>query len=407
MSPTSTTSHTPLEPSTRRGLKSWRLIERIQEGRAPGKVMGPGNDRRAMTPSGILSTDLTARLAARTLELVDIASESREEGDIVAHVLELLREGGVAARDGGDTCVLAGATNRGERPLVLLAGHLDTVPAQNNRPGRLANGCVEGLGASDMKGGLAVMLELALADVASTLDVGFVLFGREELPSAQGALGPLLAREPGLRGADLAIVLEPTDNTVQAGCLGNLDATWTFHGRAGHSARPWLAENAIDRAAAGVQALHAIAPATSTIEGLEFTQVISVTTLHAGIARNVIPGEASANANFRYAPSLSPEQAEQKVRDWCEPYGGIRVLSNSPGASPPHDNPLLDTLLAASGQPMQAKQAWTPVAEFAAAGIEAVNMGPGDPAYAHRADERVAVDALVRAYRILESLLCG
>ena len=360
-----------------------------------------------MASAGILSTDLEARLAARTLELVDIASESGAERDIVEHILDVLREGGVAARDAGDTCVLAGVTSRSKRPFVLLAGHLDTVPAQENRPGKHTREHVEGLGASDMKGGVAVMLELALAGVPTAVDVGYLLFGREELPAAQGALGPLLAREAGLRSADLAIMLEPTANAVQAGCLGNIDATWSFHGRAGHSARPWLADNAIDHAVSGIQALHTIGPSLSTIDGLDFTQVVSVTTLHAGVARNVIPGAAFANVNFRYAPDVSTEQAERTLRQWCEPHGEIEVLGNSPGARAPRENPLLELLLATSGSFVEAKQAWTPVAEFTAAGVEAVNFGPGDPAFAHRPEERVATDALLRAHRILESFLCA
>jgi len=362
-----------------------------------------------MASTGILTTDLESRLAARTLELVDIASESGAERDIAEHVLGILRAGGVCARDAGDTCVLGGITSRRERPLVLLAGHLDTVPAQDNRPGRRTSENVEGLGASDMKGGVAVMLELALALAGrpGAIDVGYVFFGREELASADGALGPLLAREQGLRGADLAIVLEPTAGAVQAGCLGNIDAVWTFHGRAGHSARPWLADNALERAAAGILALRAIGPVQFTIEGLDFTQVVSVTTLSAGVARNVIPGAATANVNFRYPPDLSAEQAELTLRDWCEPYGKIDVISSSPGARPPHENRLMVMLVAASGRPVQAKQAWTPVAEFAAAGVEAVNLGPGDPAFAHRDDERVAVDALAHTHRVLESFLCA
>jgi succinyl-diaminopimelate desuccinylase len=366
-----------------------------------------------MASTGILSTDLETRLAARTLALVDIASESGSERDIAEYVLSVLREGGVPARDAEDTCVLAGITCRCDRPLVLLAGHLDTVPTQENRPGRLTREHVHGLGASDMKGGVAVLLELALAGAytpagaPSTVDVGYVLFGREELPAAHGALGALLAREPGLCSADLAIVLEPTANAVQAGCLGNLDAAWTFTGRAGHSARPWLADNAIDRAAVAIQALHAIGSSRRAIDGLDFTQVVSVTTLHAGVARNVIPGTAAANVNFRYAPDVTAEQADAMLRGWCEPYGEIEVLSNSPGALAPRENQLLKRLLAASGGSVEAKQAWTPVAEFAAAGVEAVNLGPGDPAFAHRPDERVATHALLRAHRILESFLCA
>jgi succinyl-diaminopimelate desuccinylase len=360
-----------------------------------------------MASTGIPSTDLASLLAQRTLALVDVASESRSERNIVAHVLEVLRGAGVPTRDAGDTCVIAGATRRDERPYVLLAGHLDTVPPQGNWPGRLTSEYVEGLGASDMKGGLAVMLELALARRPAAVDVGYLLFGREELPSAHAALAPLLAREPGLRSADLAIVLEPTANVVQAGCLGNLDATWTFTGRAGHSARPWLADNAIDHAVAGIRALHVREPRRSTIDGLDFTQVVTVTTLRAGIARNVIPGTCGANVNFRYSPAIGAGEAECALREWCEPYGQIEVLSNSAGARPPHDNPLLDDLIAASGAPPEPKQAWTPVAEFAAAGIDAVNLGPGDPAFAHRADERIGTDALLRGHAILESFLCA
>jgi succinyl-diaminopimelate desuccinylase len=365
-----------------------------------------------MAATRIPSADLATRLSARTLELVDIASESGAERDIVEHVLGVLRAGDVPSRDAGDTCVIAGASARRERPFVLLAGHLDTVPAQQNWPGRLGDGQVEGLGSSDMKGGVAVMLALALAGAANELgeagaDVGYLLFGREELPSAQGALAPLLAREAGLRGADLAIVLEPTANVVQAGCLGNLDATWTFTGRAGHSARPWLADNAIDRATAGIAELHAIGPERRTIDGLDFTQVVTTTTLRAGVARNVIPGAATANVNFRYSPELSAAEAERALRKWCERHGEIEVLSNSPGALPPHANALSSRLIAATGAPAQPKQAWTPVAEFAACGIEAVNLGPGDPAFAHRADERVSTAALARAHEILESFLCA
>src|SRR4051794_27121519 len=173
-------------------------------------------------------------LAARLLELIDIPSESRDEHALAAHVLEVLRAGGVPARDAGDTCVLAGVTQRGDRPLVLLAGHLDTVPAQGNFPGRLSDDgrVVHGLGAADMKAGVGVMVELALgaarSEVVPSVDVGCVFFGREELPFGDSSLTPLLEREPGLRGADLVVVMEPTDNELHAGCVGNINATWTF-----------------------------------------------------------------------------------------------------------------------------------------------------------------------------------
>ena len=262
------------------------------------------------------SDDLAQRLAARTLELVDLPSESRDEAALASHALGVLRDGGAPARDAGDTCVLAGVLVRRDRPLVLLAGHLDTVPAQGNRPGRRDPDAVHGLGAADMKGSVAVMLELALdeADPAHhadrAMDLGLVLFGREELPLAESALTPLLAREPGLRTADLVLVMEPTANALQLGCLGNLNATWTFRGRSGHAARPWLADNAIHRAATGIAQLAAVQPRQVTFEGLDFTEVASVTQIRGGIAQNVVPGEAVAGVNARYAPGRDAADAE-------------------------------------------------------------------------------------------------
>ena len=140
------------------------------------------------------------------------------------------------------------------------------------------------------------MIELAIdrargGGADDTVDLGFVFFGREELPSAESALEPLLAREAGLRTADLAVVMEPTSHALQAGCLGNVNATWTFHGRSGHSARPWLADNAIHRAARGIAALAEVAPVEHEFDGLTYTEVVSVTMVSGGIAENVIPDD--------------------------------------------------------------------------------------------------------------------
>ena len=244
---------------------------------------------------------LADRLAARTLELVDVPSESRNEAALAAHVLGILAEAGVEARDAGDTCVLAGTTRRGKRPLVLLAGHLDTVPAQGNRPGRRDGERVHGLGTSDMKGAVAVMLELALA--GARLDCLF--FGREELPAAESALTPLLAREP--LSPELVVMMEPTDNAIHAGCLGNINATWTFTGRAGHSARPWDGDNAIHKAARGIAQLAELEPEEHEFDGLRFYEVVSATMIEGGIATNVVPDRATAQLNYRYAPGRSPE----------------------------------------------------------------------------------------------------
>jgi succinyl-diaminopimelate desuccinylase len=349
---------------------------------------------------------LADRLADRVLELVDVPSESRGEGVLAAHVLDVL--GPAGARDAGDTCVLAGATARGDRPLVLVAGHLDTVPAQGNFPGSRDGEWVHGLGAADMKAALGVMMELALAPPPeATVDVGFVFFGREELPFGDSALTPLLAREPGLCEADLVVVMEPTGNALHAGCVGNINATWTFRGVAGHSARPWLADNAIHRAGAGIAALAERAPIDHQFAGLTFREVVSVVTIHGGIARNVVPDTCVAEVNMRYAPGTGAEEAEATLRGLCEPYGELTIDGNAPSGAVPADNALVERLIATGGLEVAPKQAWTPVAEFSGAGVDAINFGPGDPQYAHRRDERVAIAALVESYNTLVRFLCA
>ncbi len=355
-----------------------------------------------------MTLPLPDRLAARTLELVDIPSISGDEAAIGAHVLGVLQAAGIPVRDAGDTCILAGTTSRGERPLILLAGHLDTVPAQANIPGRIDAEAVHGLGAADMLGSLAVMLELALGDRSGdAVDCGLVFFGREELGQADSALTPLLEREPGLHGADLVVMMEPTSNDLQLGCLGNINATWTFRGRSGHSARPWMADNAIHRAATGICELAAHPAVAHESDGLTFTEVMSVTTISGGIAANVIPDIVTAHVNHRYAPGTSAAAAAAHLHGICDMHGELMIESNAPSGPVPKDNQLVAALARAAGASIQPKQAWTPVAEFGLAGLDAINFGPGDPAQAHTRDEHVSVAALVHAHDALAALLAA
>ena len=334
--------------------------------------------------------ELAERLAARTLELVDVPSQSRDEARLFEHVAAVLDAGGVPVADLGDGCFSAG---RGGP--VLLAGHLDTVPAQGNLPGHRDAERVHGLGASDMKGALAVMIELALAGV----HVDLLFFGREELPADESALAPLLEREP--MAAELVVVMEPTGNELHAGCLGNVNATWTFNGRSGHSARPWDADNAIHAAARGVAALAAREPEEHVFDGLSFYEVASVTRIAGGIASNVVPDLAEATVNYRYAPGRTPQEAEARLAELCGGHGELKIDGHAPSGAVAN-GPLVDALIAAGDLPIEPKQAWTPVAEFGAAGISAINFGPGDPPQAHTRGESISLAALVRGYRVLE-----
>jgi succinyl-diaminopimelate desuccinylase len=254
-----------------------------------------------------------------------------------------------------------------------------------------------------MKGALAVMIELALAGAGFR----YVFFPREELPHSDSALTPLLERDRGLRDAPLAVVMEPTTNTLHAGCVGNINATWTFRGTAGHSARPWLADNAIHRAGRGIAALAELEPIDHEFAGLTFREVISAVTIHGGVARNVVPDTCTVEVNMRYAPGTSAADAEGRLRALCEPHGELVIDGNAPSGAVPEGNVLVSRLIEAGGLETAPKQAWTPVAEFAAAGVDAINFGPGAPRFAHRRDEQVDVAALVTSYETLVRFLCA
>jgi len=350
-----------------------------------------------MPPSAAASA-----LADRTLALVDIPSPSRSEAAVYAYVTAAVPLPRV--HDDGESVLYA---KRSGKPLVLLAGHTDTVPAQANLPGRIEDGVVRGLGATDMKGGLAVMIELArwAADADLAYDLALLFFPREELGPSENPLPGVFAAAPLVDEAALVVCLEPTDNTLQLGCLGNLTARVVFEGRSAHSARPWLGVNAVKLAFDGLAGILALEPRDAVVEGLLFREVLSVTEIHGGIAANVIPALVEATLNFRYAPDRTPAEAEERVRELAA--RDVEVLHHSPPAHVARRDGLVEELRRAGGFELQPKQAWTNVADFAARGLDAVNLGPGATRYAHAQDEQVEVAELERTFVALQRFLSG
>jgi succinyl-diaminopimelate desuccinylase len=350
------------------------------------------------------------RLAERTLELVDIPSVSRDEAEIIAHAERLVPPPFELVHR-RDDCLYFATPRREDRPLVVLAGHLDTVPAQDNLPGRVEDGVVHGLGASDMKGGDAVMIELARwiaeDDPELAVDLGLVLFGKEELSMEESPLPELFDAVEDVARADLAVVLEPTDGLLHVGCLGHLRALVVYDGVAGHSARPWLAHNAIGTAIKSLQPLVELEPRRAEIGGVEFVEVVSPTQIHGGVATNVIPDRVEVTLSFRYPPDRTPEDAEDFVRGLVGERGRIEELANSPSARVVVDTPLVTRLRQAGELEVAPKQAWTPVAEFSLRGVDAVNFGPGATRYAHKREEQVEVRSLVSAFDTLRRFVAA
>jgi succinyl-diaminopimelate desuccinylase len=266
-----------------------------------------------------------------------------------------------------------------------------------------------------MKGSLAVMLALAgeLAEHRLALNPVFVIFGGEELPQSGSTLQGLLSAYPALLEARLAVVMEPTGNRLQAGCLGNIKAELVFNGVAAHSARPWLGRNAIHAAVKALRPLVDVKPNEVVLGGLTFREVLSVTEIRGGVANNVVPDRAVCGINFRYAGSRSRLEAEARLRELVaeaqrtgEVGGELTIAGNAPAAPVPSGNPLLDRLRTAGELQLEAKQAWTPVADFAAQGLDAINFGPGDPELAHRRDEHVTTAAMERSLEVMRRFLC-
>jgi succinyl-diaminopimelate desuccinylase len=345
-------------------------------------------------------TDLLA-LAA---ELVAVPSPSHEEAPLCALVEERLRAcGHLTVERVGNNVVARTSCGRSRR--LLVGGHLDTVPPNGNLPGRCDGDVLWGLGAADMKGGLAVMLALAAETTEPAIDVTWVFYACEEVESRYNGLGQLEREAPELLACDAAVLMEPTAVRVEAGCQGSLRVAVTMAGVRAHTARPWMGRNAIHRLGAVIGRVAAYVPREPVIEGCRYRESLQAVKVEGGVAGNVVPDRAVLWLNHRFAPDRSPAEAEAHVRAVLGDVDGFEVLDVAPGARPGLDHPLLAALVARAGGAPLAKLGWTDVARFAARGVPAANFGPGDPLVAHTADERVSREELERAHAVLAGLL--
>ena len=354
-----------------------------------------------MTPPP--SLDLRQDPVALTAALVDIPSESGEEqviADAVEAALEELDH--LEVQRFGHTVVARTHLGRAER--VVLAGHLDTVPENDNLPSRLEDGVLHGLGTCDMKGGVAVALHLAATVPEPSRDVTFLFYECEEVDSARNGLTKLAASHPELLEADFAVLMEPSGAVVEAGCQGTLRAEVVARGRRSHSARSWMGVNAIHEAGAVLDRLRDYEPRRPVIDGLTYHEGLNATRVSGGVAGNVIPDECRLEVNYRFAPDRSAEDAEELVRDLFDGFE-VHVLDLSPGALPGLAVPAAADFVAAVGGEVNPKFGWTDVARFSSLGVPAVNFGPGDPMYAHRQDEHVPVEHVTRVEQQLRSWL--
>jgi succinyl-diaminopimelate desuccinylase len=347
-------------------------------------------------------------LLALTAELVDIPSVSHHEGAIADHVEAALTAVPWLQVERHEHNVVA-RTDLGRSARLILAGHTDTVPADGNDRARVEGDTLHGLGASDMKAGVAVLLDLARTVAEPACDVTYVFYAAEEVAAEHNGLGILFRDRPDLMAGDAAILGEPTDATIEAGCQGTLRLAVRLAGRRAHTARPWMGVNAIHRLRPVLAAVEAFDARRPTIDGCEFREALQAVRVEGGVAGNVVPDAATILLNHRFAPDRDAAQAEQAVRDAIAPAlaegDEVELLDAAPSAAPGLDHPLLAALVTRNRLPVRAKLGWTDVARFAANGVPAVNFGPGDPTLAHTREERVERAPIVATAAALGDLL--
>jgi len=353
--------------------------------------------------------DLSASSIDITRQICDIESVSGNETELADQI--------VAALDGlphleiirdGDTVVAR--TNLGRSRRAVIAGHIDTVPLNNNLPTRFET--VDGIeylwgrGTVDMKSGTAVQLKLAAELTDPAIDVTWMWYDHEEVSNELNGLGRLARNRPDLFDGDFAILGEPSNGIVEGGCNGNLRVEVRTYGLRAHSARGWIGDNAIHKAAAILDTLAAYEAREVEVDGLVYREGLNAVGISGGVAGNIIPDECMVHINYRFAPSRSSDEAIAHMHELFGEYD-ITVVDRAEGARPGLDAPLAQEFLAAVGGTAKPKYGWTDVARFSAMGISAVNYGPGDPLKAHADDERVAIDQITSVETGLRAWLTG
>lgn len=349
--------------------------------------------------------DLTTDAAALTVALCDIESVSGAEvvlADAVERALRSIPHLSVD-RD-GDTVV--GRTQLGRDERVVIAGHLDTVPLGDNLPCRVEGGRIHGCGTTDMKSGVAVALRLAAHVREPNRDVTYVFYDNEEVEAEKNGLGRVSRNNPEWLAGDFAVLMEPTNATVEGGCQGTLRADVVLHGHRAHSARSWMGSNAVHAAGEVLARLAAYQAAEVDIDGLVYREGLNAVGISGGVAGNVIPDECRITVNYRFAPDKTEAEAADVVRRVLDGFE-VEVSDSAPGAMPGLSHPAAAAFVKMVGREPQPKFGWTDVARFSALGVPAVNYGPGDPSVAHQREEYCDIAPIHECEQTMRAWLSG
>ena len=351
--------------------------------------------------------DLAASSIDITRQLCDIESVSGNERPL-ADAIEASLTGAAHLTVTRDQDAIVARTHLGRNRRVVIAGHIDTVPVNENLPTRFetidGREFLVGRGTVDMKAGVAVQLKLAVELSEPAVDITWIWYDHEEVSESMNGLGRLSRTHPELLEGEFAILGEPTRSEIEGGCNGNMRVEVRTFGLRSHSARAWVGHNAIHDAAPILVALAGYEPREVEVDGLVYREGLNAVGISGGVAGNVIPDECMVHVNYRFAPSRSGAEAEAHLREVFAGFD-LTVVDLAEGARPGLTGEVAREFVAAVGGEARPKYGWTDVARFSAAGIPAVNYGPGDPMKAHADDEMVDTAQITECERGLRTWL--
>jgi succinyl-diaminopimelate desuccinylase len=354
-----------------------------------------------------VNLDLKSDVVDLTRVICDIESVSGNEKELADSIESALKQYShlEIIRDGD---AIIAKTNLGRDKRVVIAGHIDTVPIADNLPTKLVSlersHVLFGRGTVDMKAGVAVQLKLAAELTEPNVDITWVFYDHEEVDSSLNGLGRISRNKPELLAGNFAVLCEPSNARVEGGCNGTMRAQITLSGVKAHSARSWMGENALHKAAGPLTILANYTPLEVEVDGLVYRESLNAVIMSSGIAANVIPDQAVITVNYRYAPSKNNVDAENYLREVFASFDLV-ITDFADGARPGLDLPEAASFVEATGTTPFPKYGWTDVARFSALGIPAVNFGPGDPNKAHADDEAVEIDQIYACENALRSWL--
>jgi len=347
--------------------------------------------------------NINQELSKLTLDLVNISSVSKDEKSIADSIAEALKKIGHLKITRVNNSIVA-QTNFGNKQRVVIAGHIDTVPANNNFPGKINNSEVIGLGSVDMKSGIAVALKLASEITSSNYDVTYLFYESEEIETKFNGLELITKQQKDLLDCDFAILMEPTNGILEVGCQGSLRFEVSTSGKRSHSARWWNGENAIHKINKILEILNNYKSREPEIDGHKFREGLQAVKVNGGIAGNVVPDSVTISINHRFAPDTSIDQATQNMKTLFKDFN-FQLVDAANAAPTGLSNQLIKEFVSNIGKNIAPKFGWTDVARFANAGIPAINFGPGDPNLAHHPEEKVLISQINDVYESLKNWL--